>query len=170
MSMASFAPGWAFELIPEAHEKVRLGYEAENRRLRGSRFIAVVLRHEFDYDGLSEDILQLSGFAELEEAQRYADWLVERRISTEHLRPGREKWLLAGGRSGLHQALHQPSRRISDGTGFNSCYITVGVFAAGEHVPLDGGMLTAIDHSWELSRYFQYVAKAAASAEVASRV
>lgn len=170
LSMASFAPGWNFELIPEVHEKVRLGHEVENLRLRGSRFVAVVLCQEFDYDGLTEDILLLAGFAELEEAQRYADWEVERRIRAERSRSGREKWLLTGGRSGLHQALHQPSRRISDGTGFNSCYVTVGVFPAGEEAALDGSLLTAIDHNWELSRYFQGIAKAAPSAEAASRV
>lgn len=170
VSMASFAPGWHFELIPEAHERVRLGYEIEGRRLRGSRFVAVVLRQEFHYDGLTEDVLQLSGFAELEEAQRFADWEVERRIRKEHAQPGRQKWMLTIGRSGLPKALHQPSRRISDGTGFNSCYITVGVFQAGEAEAVDGGVITAIDQNWELARYFQDIAEVASKAEAVKRV
>lgn len=159
VSMATFAPGWNFELIPAAHEKVRQGYEIESWRLKGSRFIAVMLRQEFDYDGLSEDVLKLGGFAELEEAQRFADWEVRRQIKAEHAKPGRDSWQRTNGGSALPKALHRPASRLSDGTGYNSCYITVGIFPAGEARALDGAVITAINHNWELARYFQDVAK-----------
>jgi hypothetical protein len=67
-SLSTVIPGWNLQLIPEAVESVRRGHAIETRRLKGSRFIVVVMTSDFAIDRFLDDVHLCGGFESREAA------------------------------------------------------------------------------------------------------
>lgn len=162
--LSEIVPGWEMRLIPEAVEKVGRGHAIETRRLKGSRFVVVILEREFDLDGLTTSIYLGEGFEESaaaienaqEELQRHVaavfaahatDYLPWRSLPRAHVDcppqwPG---------------AITVGVEKIGDGSGYNSCYVKTAVFPVNPEDPLDWSLLSAISHDRALVSYFESV-------------
>jgi hypothetical protein len=169
VSLESLVRGWDLNVIEPSFNAVKRGYDFESARLRGSRFVLVLLTREYDYDGLTETVELNGGFAEPEEARHAQRSLCERRSHEQLMRVGSpghawsivrfiEEGVWPNGRGELPLAAF--SSKISDGSGFNSTEIWTTLVGVQPLNPLDEVLIRAVGRNWELARWFMDVAKA----------
>jgi hypothetical protein len=168
VSLSLAVPGWQGNLIPEAVEKVARGVALEQERLRGSRFLVVLRRYELDYDGVTEWIEFVSGYADVESAVARAQIVGAQRLVEMGRRLDSErKWKHA-----VPKAMPWPKvapvwegkrlpvfvDRLWDGVGWNAAEVAVAIIPTNPDNPINLGVVEAIDLMWETASWFMDVA------------
>lgn len=167
---SEIVPSWEGQLIPEVWADVQRGLMNERDRLRGSRFVTLVLRRSFDYDGLTEWVYLGRGYADAGAARVHVEEEVDKCVGlyvrTRALnaeapwrkldQPKSDRWPDSAGWAG-----HLPVHRVKwgDGIGFNSEEYYGVVFAVDPADPLSDTLLAAIGQEPELVSYFQGAAQ-----------
>lgn len=72
IALSKIFGNWQGSLVQPAFEKLCRGIEKENERFKGSSFIVLCFRQEYDYDGLNEYLDLLDGFADKKDAFLFA--------------------------------------------------------------------------------------------------
>lgn len=168
VSLSLAVPGWQGNLIPEAVAKVARGVALEQERLRGSTFLVVLRRYELDYDGITEWIEFVSGYADVESAVASAQIvgaqrLVEigRRLDPErkwkHAAPKAVRWpkvvpVWEGRRLPVFVD------RLWDGVGWSAAEVAVAVIPTEPDNPINLAVVETIDLMWETVSWFEGVA------------
>lgn len=161
-------PGWQGRLIPEAVEKVARGVALEQERLRGSRFLMVLRRHELQYDGLMEWVEIVGGYRDVESAVstaqiKGAQRIVEmgRRLDPEHQmkhqKPLTPEWPRMPA-TWEGKSLPRFADRLSDGEGWFAIEVNAGVIPTDPDNPINQEVIDAIGMMWETVCWFKGVA------------
>lgn len=163
VSLSSIVPGWNFELIPEAATRVAEGHHKQSDRLRGSRFALVVVRSEFDLDGLTESLEIGAGFANEADARAEADFQVIARAADEirRRRQDRPSWRYLGNSAPtakIPSAVYGTVIKVGDGGGFNSVYHHACVVHLDPTNPLGSAFVQELNLNAELAHYFMLAA------------
>lgn len=168
---SEIVPSWEGQLIPEAWADVQRGLMKERDRLRGNRFVTVVLQRSFDYDGLTEWVYFGRGWNNADAAQGHVEEEVGKCVGL-YVRsrghnadpPWRELDPPKSGRwpKSEQWPSHGPVHRVKwgDGTGFNSEEYHGVVFEVDPANPLSDELLGCIGQELELVAYFQGTAHA----------
>lgn len=158
-------PGWDSKVAHPYNLPIDAGIRAEIERLRGARYLVVVLHREYDYVGLYEEIFLDAGFVDPMEAVKHAQ-----RVWQDHCHATQEKhpdW------RPLVVPTHQwPSReaagatllrllpqKFGDGSGFNSREIYTAVLPIDPEQPLSAALFHLLDKTPELHAYFRRVSE-----------
>jgi hypothetical protein len=163
---SEIVPTWQGRLIPEVWGDVQRGLAKERDRLRGSRFVTVVLQRSFDIDGLTEWIYFGRAWNDAEQARAHVEeelgkcvglYVRSRGYNADppwreldppsHVRwPPGSLWPTEGPIQGV---------KWGDGTGFNSEEYHGAVFPVDPQDPLPDALLAVIGQETELVRYLQ---------------
>lgn len=152
-SLETVIPGWDLKLVTEAVEKVRRGVALEQARLAGSQFLTVVRIHELNIDGITDRFEIGSGFNDLGEAQRHAQWLLLDRVMKEtrqldpeqrwRAEPASRKWpWMAPMEVRVVGPVFQA--RTTDGTGWNALEVSVAVLPTNPALPVNIEVIRAM--------------------------
>lgn len=165
MGFEHLVPGWSNKVAHPYHLPIEAGLRVEMERLKGSRFVVVVLTREYDYSGLHEVLVLDSGFVDPMEAVEYAERLRKRECQgiareNSHWRclesPARE-WPARDPKAG--KMLRLEPAKYGDGTGYNSWEIHVAVVPITPSRPLTADLLSALAQPLELNAHFRDIGK-----------
>lgn len=154
-------PGWGSKVAYPYNLPIEEGIQAEMERLRGSRYLVVVLHEEYDLDGLYEALFLDQGFSDPLEAVQHAHGVQEQHCQAtlaEHTDwhpmgipssqwPSKEA---AGPR-----LLRLPPQKFGDGTGFNSRRVYTAVLPVDPDHTLSATLFQILDKTTELHAFFR---------------
>ena len=158
-------PGWSNRVAHPYNLLIGAGIRKEMERLRGARYLVVVLHRLYDYGGLFEELFLDAGFVDPVEASEHALRVRERHYQAIqkqhpdwhplngplHLWPSREP-------SGA-KLLRLDPMKLGDGTGYNSGEIHTAVLPLDPDQPLSAELFELINQSTELNAYFRDVGR-----------
>lgn len=163
------------QLTPEAAESVRRGHAVETGRLKGSRFIVVVMVSAFSIDSFLDDVYLCGGFEDKEAAMESGRIEHQKRVAAgfaahaDDCPPWRQ--LEATSIDCLSMSPESASgmftvarEKIGDGGYLDSIDVRTVVLAVNPENPLDRSFVSAIDKDWDLIRYFESVSSIKAAA------
>lgn len=167
-SLSTVIPGWNMQLTPEAVELVRRGHAIETRRLKGSRFIVVIMVSAFAIDCFLDDVYLCGGFEDREVATESGH--IEHR---KHVAVGfaahaydRPPWrqlqveyagCLPTSPESAFGVITVAREKIGDGGYLDSIDVHTVVLPVNPENPLDRSFVSAINKDWDLVRYFESV-------------
>lgn len=167
-SLSTVIPGWDMQLAPELVECVRRGHAIETERLKGSRFIVVVMVSAFSIDSFLDDTYLCDGFEDMGAAVDGGRIEHRKHVAAgfaahaDDCPPWRQLEAacvdcLSMSPKSASGVVTVAREKIGDGGYLDSIDVRTVVLPVNPEDPLDKSFVSAIGRNWDLVRYFESV-------------